>query len=98
MFWLLVTPSIGVALSGTFNYPDYLGSTIHLTFGRLRPVHVKGVIFCAFSTLFIGLCYYLVPRLCGVRVVSGRWGAQLAWGWILVLAAGLSWLPFGENH
>ena len=24
MFWLMVTPSIGVALSGLFNYPDYL--------------------------------------------------------------------------
>ena len=98
MFWLLVTPSIGVALSGTFNYPDYLGSTIQLTFGRLRPVHVNGVIFGAFSTLFIGLCYYLVPRLCGVRVVWGRWGAPLAWVWSLVLAAGLISLLFAENH
>src|SRR5258706_15839306 len=82
----------------TFNYPDYLGSTIHLTFGRLRPVHVNGVIFGAFSTLFIGLCYYLVPRLCGVRVVWGRWGGSLGWVWSLVLAAGLISLPFGENH
>ena len=30
MFWLLVTPSIGVALSGLFNYPDYLGTTIQV--------------------------------------------------------------------
>lgn len=72
MFWLMVTPSIGVALSGLFNYPDYLGPTLGLTFGRLRPVHVNGVIFGAFSTLFIGECYYLVPRLCGVRVPWGQ--------------------------
>ncbi|WKL24019.1 cbb3-type cytochrome c oxidase subunit I (plasmid) [Sinorhizobium meliloti] len=83
MFWLMVTPSVGVLISSTFNYPDYLGSgNLELTFGRLRPVHVNGVIFGAFSTLFIGLCYYLVPRLSGgagdmVRVVgSSRMGLE----------------------
>jgi cytochrome c oxidase cbb3-type subunit I len=98
MFWLMVTPSVGVTLSGIFNYPDYLGSTLGLTFGRLRPVHVNGVIFGAFSGLFIGECYYLVPRLCGVRVVWGQWGAPLAWVWNLALAAGLTSLPLGYNH
>jgi cytochrome c oxidase cbb3-type subunit I len=98
MFWLIVTPSVGVTLSGIFNYPDYLGSTLGLTFGRLRPVHVNGVIFGAFSTLFIGECYYLVPRLCGVRVVWGEWGVPLAWVWNLALMAGLISLPLGWNH
>ena len=98
MFWLIVTPSIGVALSGLFNYPDYLGTYLGLTFGRLRPVHVNGVIFGAFSTLFIGECYYLVPRLCGVRVVLGELGVPLAWVWSVALLAGLVSLPFGYNH
>ncbi|HUC13465.1 MAG TPA: cbb3-type cytochrome c oxidase subunit I, partial [Acidimicrobiales bacterium] len=99
MFWLIVTPSVGVALSGLFNYPDYLGTQhLGLTFGRLRPVHVNGVIFGAFSTLFIGECYYLVPRLCGVRVVYGEWGVPLAWVWSVALLAGLVSLPFGYNH
>jgi cytochrome c oxidase cbb3-type subunit 1 len=31
-------------------------------------VHVNGVIWGAFSTLFIGLCHWVVPRLCGVRL------------------------------
>src|SRR5258708_32941766 len=66
--------------------------------GRLRPGHVNGVIFGAFSTLFIGECYYLVPRLCGVRVVRGEWGVALAWAWSLALLAGLISLPFGYNH
>ncbi len=39
-----------------------------------------------------------MPRLCGVRVVWGRWGGPLAWVWNLVLAAGLISLPFGENN
>ena len=98
MFWLVVAPSVGVLLSGLFNYPDYLGSSLQLTFGRLRPVHVNGVIFGAFSSLFIGECYYLVPRLCGVRVPWPQWGVRLAWIWNLVTAAALISLPFGENN
>jgi cytochrome c oxidase cbb3-type subunit I len=99
MVWLMLTPSVGVLISGMFNYPDYLSTTqLGLTFGRLRPVHVNGVIFGAFSTLFIGLCYYLVPRLCGVRVVWSQWGVPLAWIWSVALLAGLIGLVIGNNH
>jgi cytochrome c oxidase cbb3-type subunit I len=98
MFWLLVAPSVGVALSGLFNFPDYLGDSLGLTFGRLRPVHVNGVIFGAFSSLFIGECYYLVPRLCGVRVPWPQLSVPLAWVWNLVTAAALFSLPFGTNN
>lgn len=99
MFWLMVTPSVGVAISGLFTFPDYLGTdNLELTFGRLRPVHVNGVIFGAFSALFIGECYYLVPRLCGVRVPWPALGVPLAWLWNVALAAALVSLTFGENH
>jgi cytochrome c oxidase cbb3-type subunit I len=98
MFWLLLTPSIGVAISTMFNYPGFLGTALELGFGRLRPMHVNGVIFGAFSTLFIGLCYYIVPRLCGVRVAGERLGYALAWGWNIVLIVGLLSLMFGWNQ
>jgi cytochrome c oxidase cbb3-type subunit I len=98
MFWLLLTPSLGVTISTMFNYPGFLGTALELGFGRLRPMHVNGVIFGAFSTLFIGLCYYIVPRLCGVRVVGERLGYLLAWGWNIVLIVGLLSLLFGWNQ
>lgn len=98
MVWLMLTPSVGAAISGLFNFPDYLGTgNLGLTFGRLRPVHVNGVVFGAFSALFIGQCYYLVPRLCGVRVVWNEWGVTIAWVWNLAVAAGLIGLLFGDN-
>ena len=49
MFWLMVAPTVGALLAGMFNYPEYLGTHLALTFGRLRPVHVNGVIMGAFS-------------------------------------------------
>jgi cytochrome c oxidase cbb3-type subunit I len=98
LFWLLFTPSLGVTISAMFNFPDYLGTTLELTFGRLRPLHVNGVIFGAFSTLFFGLCYYLVPRLCGVRVYREKWGYPLCWIWNVGLALGLLSLAFGYNQ
>lgn len=98
MFWLMFAPSVGAAISGIFNYPDYLGTThLGMTFGRLRPIHVNGVIFGAFSSLFIGECYYLVPRLCGVRMPWEKWGVPLAWVWNLATMAGLIGLYFGDN-
>ena len=97
LFWLVVTPSIGVTISSLFNYPDYLGTSQYLTFGRLRPLHINGVIWGAFSTLFIGLCYYIVPRLAGVRIWNGQWGHWLVWVWNLGLIAGLISLLLGYN-
>jgi len=98
LFWLMFTPSIGVTMSSLFNYPDYLGTSIYLTFGRIRPMHVNGVIFGAFSTLFIALCYYLLPRLCGVRIWNGHWGHWLVWVWNLGLIAGMASLALGYNQ
>lgn len=98
MFWLMFTPSIGATISSLFNFPDYLGTSLALGFGRLRPMHVNGVIFGAFSTLFIGLCYYIVPRLCGAPVPWPRVGIALAWVWNLGLAAGMAWLAAGANQ
>jgi cytochrome c oxidase cbb3-type subunit 1 len=98
LFWLMFAPSVGALASTLFNYPEYLGTSEYLTFGRLRPMHVNGVIFGAFSTLFIGLCYYVLPRLCGVRVWNGQWGHTLLWVWNLGLAAGMVLLAMGWNQ
>ena len=71
-----------------------------VTFGRLRPVHVNGVILGAFSTLFIGLWPTTSPRAwpasaCG----TARWGFPLVWIWNLNLAAAFVGLTaFGTNR
>src|SRR5437870_9290935 len=96
--WLLLFPTIGAFISTKVNYPTFLGDVSWLTFGRLRPMHVNGVIWGAFSTLFIGLCYYIVPRLTGVRVWGERWSHGLLWVWNLNLAAAVVLLALGWNR
>jgi len=98
LFWVMFAPTIGVIVATKFTYPDFLGTSPYLTFGRLRPIHVNGVIFGVFSTLFIGLCYYIVPRLTGVRMYAEKMGRSLVWVWNLSLAAGFVSLALGYNQ
>jgi cbb3-type cytochrome oxidase subunit 1 len=72
LVWLTVFPLVGLIVSIKFHNPDFLGGISWLTFGRMRPVHVNGVIFGAFSTSFIALVYYYVPQLCGVRLYKEK--------------------------
>ena len=98
LFWLMFAPTVGAIISSYFNYPGYLGNSLEIQFGRLRPMHVNGVIFGAFSTLFMGLCYYIVPRLCGIKVWQEKLGYWLAWAWNLGLVLGMILLALGYNQ
>ena len=97
LVWLMVFPLFGVLVSTKFHNPEFLGGTSWLTFGRLRPVHVNGVIFGAFSTNFLGLLYYYVPRLCGVRMHKEEWGWWLLWLWNAFLFFGSISFMMGYN-
>ncbi len=98
LLWLLVFPSLGVVLAVKFTHPGVLDGQPWLSFGRLRPVHVNGIVWGAFSTLFIGLAHYVVPRLCGVRLWQARWSHPLLWVWNLNVAAGSLLLLLGGNR
>jgi len=95
--WLTIFPLVGLLVSIKFDYPEFLGQTSWLTFGRVRPVHVNGVIFGAFSTPVLGLLYYLVPRLCGRRMAKEHWGWWLLAAWNIFLITGSISLLMGYN-
>src|SRR6267154_3024767 len=96
-FWLVFAPSIGVILAVKFNFYDFLGNISWLTWGRLRPVHIMGVVFGAFSTGIFGLTYYIVPRLCGVRMYKENWSRGILWLWNIFLGVGIVSLMMGYN-
>ena len=97
LIWLTIFPLVGVLVSIKFHNPEFLDETPWLTFGRLRPVHVNGVIFGAFSTAFLALLYYLVPSLCGIRLFKEAWGYWLLWLWNAFLIVGSVSLLLGYN-
>lgn len=97
LVWLTIFPLIGLLVSIKFNYPTFLGDTSWLSFGRLRPVHVNGVIFGAFSTPLLGLLYYMVPNLCGRKMAAEKLGWWALAGWNIFLIAGSASLMLGYN-
>jgi len=96
-FWLVFAPSVGVILATKFNFYDFLGGISWLTWGRLRPVHIMGVVFGGFSTAIFGLTYYIVPKLCGVRMYKESWNNSIFWLWNIGLAVGIVSLVLGYN-
>src|SRR5439155_1427159 len=97
LVWLTVIPLVGLLVSIKFHNPEFLGSAPWQTFGRVRPVHVNGVIFGSFSTTFLGLLYYYVPRLCGVRLYKEEWGWWLVWLWNAFIFMGSISFMMGYN-
>src|SRR5258708_38108756 len=70
---------LGFTDSLKFRWPDFLGDTSWLTWGRLRYGHTQGIFFGWLGNAFLAFFYYALPRLAGRRV-TGR---------------GLGWLLFG---
>ena len=56
------------------------------------------MIWGAFSTLFIGLCHYIVPRLCGVRLAGAMWSRALLLIWNLNLLLAVVLMALGWNR
>jgi cytochrome c oxidase cbb3-type subunit 1 len=97
LIWLTLFPIVGVLVSIKLHNPGFLDGISWLTFGRMRPVHVNGVIFGSFSTVFLGMLYYIVPRLCGVRMYKEEWGWWLLWLWNALLILSSLSLLMGYN-
>lgn len=95
-FWSVFAPLVGILVSLKFTFPNFL-NTEYTVFGRLRPVHINGVIFAFFSSISFGLMYYMVPKITGVKMYREEWGRYLLWMWNITLAVGLASLLAGYN-
>lgn len=97
LFFLIASMSVGVFMAfNAFVIPDYFsGEYIH--FGKVRPVHVNGVLFLWLLSCGVGLFYYFVPRLCGVPLWSTKLAAWTAGIWWFGLIIAIYSYPFGTN-
>lgn len=97
LIFMVVGMAFGAFISfNTFIFPDYFAGE-YVTFGRVRPVHVGHVTLLWLLSADIGLFFYFVPRLCGVRL----WNVPLAKAtialWWFSLIIGTYSFPWGTN-
>ncbi len=97
---------LGLAVALKFHWPDFLGDTAWLTWGRLRYGHTQGIFFGWLGNAFLAFFYHAVPRLAGRPVTSRGLGWLLfaVWnfgvvipGWVLVqigISQPLEWAEF----
>src|ERR1044071_7385938 len=86
--YFFIVGIIAITIAAKFVWPELLGTVPPLTYGRLRPLHVNGMLFGWLLAADMGLTYYIVPRLCGVKLWSEKLGIATAVLWnVIILGA-----------
>ncbi len=85
VIWLVLVVSVALILVTKLVWPDFLGNTPWLSFGRLRPVHVNVALFGWLSMSSSGIMLYILPRLTGVKLYSERLGNLTCSLWNLLM-------------
>src|SRR5271157_6147943 len=86
--YFFIVGIIALTIAAKFCWPELLGTVPYLSYGRLRPLHVNGMLFGWLLACDMGLTYYIVPRLCGVKLWSEKLGVATAALWnVIILSA-----------
>jgi cbb3-type cytochrome oxidase subunit 1 len=83
--YFFIVGIIALLIAAKFCWPTLLGTVPIFTYGRMRPLHVNGMLFGWLLAADMGLAYYFVPRLCGVRLWSEKLGVATAVLWNLII-------------
>ena len=79
--------------------PEAFGGISWLSFSRIRPAHVSGVILAWLTMMYFGALFYMLPRLVGTRGMwSERLGVWCAWAWNLMFLLGIIGLLTGHSQ
>src|SRR3954471_24768343 len=99
IFWLTVVDLFGLVLATEFVSPEAFGGISWLTFSRIRPSHVNGVILAWLTMMYFGALFYMLPRLVGTRSMwSERLGVITAWAWNVMFLLGVIFLLTGHSQ
>lgn len=72
ILWLVLFMSMGLIIAAKQLNPDIFAHTPWLTYGRVRMVHVNGVLFGWLSMALVGSMFYIIPRLCRTELYSAK--------------------------
>src|SRR5256884_9046872 len=99
IIWLTVVDLFGLVLATEFVTPEAFGGISWLSFSRIRPSHVSGVILAWLTMMYFGALFYMLPRLIGTRGMwSERLGVWCAWAWNLMFLLGVIGLLTGHSQ
>jgi cytochrome c oxidase cbb3-type subunit I len=96
--YFFIVGIIALAIAAKFVWPEMLGTVKYLTYGRLRPLHVNGMLFGWLLSADIGLTFFLIPRLCGVKLWSEKLGMATMALWNFVVLSAVVCLFMGINQ
>lgn len=96
--WFPVFTTFGFVLAVKFFAPTFLGDTSWLTFGRVRPAHVNGVMFGFLSSGLIGGSLWITPRLCAAKLHRPRLSQVLPFLWNGAVLAGIAMIMLGGSQ
>jgi len=98
LLFMVTGMTLGLFISfNAFIFPDYFsGEYIH--FGKIRPVHVGSVLLLWLLSADMGLLYFLVQRLSGVRLWSSNIAKISCVLWWFTLILQVHSYPFGTNY
>ena len=96
--YFFIVGIIAITLAAKFVWPELLGTVSILTYGRLRPLHVNGMLFGWLLACDMGLAFYMIPRLCGVRLWSEKLGLVNAGLWNVIILGAVVELLAGHTQ
>lgn len=93
--WLTIADFVGLIAATEMISPDFLAGIPWFVFGRMRQMHTNGVLFLWLSMAQIGAFFYIVPRLCGIKLWSETLGNVTMILWNVMGVAGYLTLANG---
>jgi len=96
--YFFIVGIVALAIAAKFVWPQLLGTIPYLSYGRLRPLHVNGMLFGWLLAADMGLSYYLIPRLCGVKLWSEKLGVATAILWNAIILGAVVSTLMGWNQ
>jgi cytochrome c oxidase cbb3-type subunit I/II len=98
MLWFPIFATFGLIMAIKFFVPTFLADSAWLTFGRIRPAHVNGLLFGFLSSGLIGVMYYVVPRLSNACLYKPNVGKLTAVLWNVGVIAGVLMILLGNTQ
>lgn len=96
--YFFIVGIVALIIAAKFVWPEVLGTVAMLSYGRLRPLHVNGMLFGWLLAADMGLTYYFIPRLCGVKLYSEKLGIATAALWNFIILGAVVSLLAGWNQ